>query len=306
MNALISGSHGLIGTALASLLAGRGHRIIRLVRGRPAPGPQEVGWNPAAGTINGRALEGVDAAIHLAGESVARGRWTAAKKARIRESRVESTRLLARTLAGLTRRPQVLICASAVGYYGHRGDEILAEESAPGQGFLAEVCVAWEAAAETARQAGIRVVHLRSGLVLTPAGGALAQLLPLFRLGLGGRFGSGRQWMSWITLDDEVEAIAHALGRDTLQGPVNVVSPHPVTNQEFTNALARVLRRPAVLAVPGAALRAVIGEAAGELLGSQRAHPARLLAGGYTFRHPELEAGLRHLLAAGSARRASA
>ncbi|HEX9247004.1 MAG TPA: TIGR01777 family oxidoreductase, partial [bacterium] len=239
-------------------------------------------------------------------ESVARGRWTAAKKARIRESRVESTRLLARTLAGLTRRPQVLICASAVGYYGHRGDEILAEESAPGQGFLAEVCVAWEAAAETARQAGIRVVHLRTGLVLTPAGGALATLLPLFRLGLGGRFGSGRQWMSWITLDDEVEAIAHALGRDTLQGPVNLVSPHPVTNQEFTNALARVLRRPAVLAVPGAALRAVIGEAAGELLGSQRAHPARLLAGGYTFRHPELEAGLRHLLAAGSARRASA
>src|SRR5205807_5064213 len=270
MNILISGSHGLIGSALASLLAGRGDRIVRLVRPGPASGPQEVGWDPAAGTIDGRALEGVDAAIHLAGESAARGRWTAAKKARIRESRVESTRLLARTLAGLTRRPRVLICASAVGYYGDRGDEILVEESAPGQGFLAGVCVAWEAAAEAVRQAGIRVVHLRTGLVLTPTGGALAQLLPLFRLGLGGRFGSGRQWMSWITLDDEVEAIAHPLGRNSLQGPVNLVSPHPVTNQEPTNALARVLRRPAVLALPGAALRAVIGEAAGELVGDRK------------------------------------
>ena len=306
MKILVSGSHGLIGSALVSLLAGRGHRIIRLVRRLPAPGPQEAGWDPQARTIDGRALEGLDAAIHLAGESVARGRWTAAKKARIRESRVESTRLLARTLAGLTRGPRVLICASAVGYYGHRGDEILVEESAAGQGFLAEVCLAWEAAAEAARQAGIRVVHLRTGLVLTPTGGALAALLPLFRLGLGGRFGSGRQWMSWITLDDEVEAIALALGRNTLQGPVNLVSPHPVTNQEFTKALARVLKRPAVLAVPGAALRAVIGEAAGELLGSQRAHPARLLAEGYTFRHPVLEAGLRHLLAAGPAHSASA
>src|SRR5437016_3060510 len=306
MKILVSGSHGLIGSALVSLLAGRGHRIIRLVRRLPAPGPQEADWDPQARTIDGRALEGLDAAIHLAGESVARGRWTAAKKARIRESRVESTRLLARTLAALTRRPRVLICASAVGYYGHRGDEILVEESAPGQGFLAEVCIDWETAAEAARQAGIRVVHLRTGLVLTSTGGALAQLLPMFRLGLGGRFGSGRQWMSWITLDDEVEAIAHALGRATLQGPVNLVSPHPVTNQGFTEMLARVLKRPAVLAVPGAVLRAVIGEAAGELLGSQRAHPARLLAEGYTFRHPELEAGLRHLLASRSARSASA
>ena len=306
MKILVSGSHGLIGSALVSLLAGRGHRIIRLVRRLPAPGPQEAGWDPQARTIDGRALEGLDAAIHLAGESVARGRWTAAKKARIRESRVESTRFLARTLAGLTRRPRVLICASAIGYYGHRGDEILVEESAPGQGFLAEVCREWEAAAEAARQAGIRVVHVRTGLVLSPTGGALGALLPLFRLGLGGRFGSGRQWMSWITLDDEVEAIAHALGRDTIHGPVNLVSPQPVTNREFTNTLARVLRRPAVLAVPGAVLRAVAGEAAGELLGSQRAHPGRLLAGGYAFRHPELEAGLRHLLAAGTARRASA
>ena len=306
MNIVLSGSHGLIGSALASVLAGRGHRVIRLVRGRPASSPQEIGWDPAAGTIDGRALEGAEAVIHLAGASVAKGRWTAARKALIRESRVGSTRLLARTLARLTRRPRVLICASAVGYYGHRGDEILVEESVPGQGFLAEVCQEWEAAAEAARQAGIRVVHLRTGLVLAPAGGALATMLPVFRLGLGGRFGSGRQWMSWITLDDEVDAIAHALNRDTLQGPVNLVSPQPVTNREFTSTLARILRRPAVFAVPGAALRVVIGEAAGELLGSQRAHPARLLGGGYTFRYPELDAGLRHLLAAGSAPSASA
>ncbi|HLW60504.1 MAG TPA: TIGR01777 family oxidoreductase [bacterium] len=296
MKIVISGSHGLIGSALASALAADGHRVIRLLRPPFAAGDDRIGWDPAAGVIDRTALEGLDAVVHLAGESVASGRWTSAKKARIRDSRVGGTRLLARALADLAHRPRALVCASAVGYYGSRHEQILVEESAPGLGFLADVCREWEAAAEPAREAGIRVVHLRTGLVLTSAGGVLAKLLPIFRLGLGGRLGGGHQWMSWITLDDAVRAIAYALRRDTLRGPLNLVSPQPVTNREFTEILGQVLRRPTIVAVPAVVLRAVLGEAAGEMLGSQRAHPTKLLAEEFAFLHPELEPALRHLL----------
>ncbi len=296
MNILVSGSRGLIGSALVPALTARGHRIVRLVRAPTAPSPDQIAWDPGSGRIDARALEGIDAVIHLAGESIATGRWTAAKKARIRESRVRGTRSIADALAGLGRKPDVLVCASATGYYGDRGEEILVEDSEPGAGFLAEVVRAWEAAAAPARDAGIRVVHLRSGVVLSPGGGALARLLPVFRLGLGGRLGSGRQFMSWITIDDEVEAIVHALTRDDLRGPVNFVSPHPVTNREFTATLGRILRRPAPCAVPGAMLRLALGEVASELLASQRVHPARLLAAGYAFRYPAVELALHHLL----------
>ncbi len=305
MNILVSGSHGLIGSALGPLLAARGHRIVRLVRAPDASFPDQIAWDPGAGRINTPALEGIDAVIHLAGENIAGGRWTPARKARIRDSRVGGTRLLANTLARLGRKPRVLICASATGYYGHRGEEILVEDSAAGTGFLAGVCREWEAAAASARDAGIRVAHLRSGLVLNPTRGALARLLPVFRLGLGGPLGSGRQFMSWITLDDEIEAIIHVLTQD-VRGPINLASPHPVTNREFTATLGRVLQRPAFFAVPGAVLRVALGEVAGELLGSQRVHPARLLATGYAFRHPELEQGLRHVLEPGTAKRTPA
>lgn len=295
MKILLSGSHGLIGSALLPLLTSRGHRIIRLVRGDPGSGPDRISWDPASGRLESPQLEGFDAVIHLAGESLASGRWTAARKGRIRQSRVESTRLLAGALAHLERRPAALITASAVGYYGDRGDEILVEDSAPGSSFLATLCRDWEAAAAPAHQAGIRVAHLRSGVVLSPAGGVLARLLPVFRAGLGGRLGNGRQFMSWIGLGDEVEAIHHVLTHDAVQGPVNLVSPQPVTNREFTSALGRFLRRPAFLAVPAGLLRLALGELAGELLGSARAYPARLLATGYTFQDPELEGALRHL-----------
>jgi NAD dependent epimerase/dehydratase family enzyme len=274
---LVSGSHGLIGSALIPTLAARGHRIVRLVRHRVSRSADEVAWDPAAGWIDAPALEGLEAVIHLAGEPIAAGRWTAARKARIRGSRIGGTRLLAEALARLRRTPQALICASATGYYGSRGEEILVEESAPGTGFLAEACRDWEAAAAPARDAGIRVVHLRSGLVLSPTGGVLAKLLRIFRLGLG--------------------AILHVLAQGVQRGPVNLVSPHPVTNREFTATLGRMLRRPALFPVPAPVLWIALGEVAGELLGGQRVHPTKLLTAGYAFRHPDLEAGLRAILA---------
>jgi uncharacterized protein len=293
---LVSGSHGLIGSALVPALAARAHRVLRLVRTSNASSPDHIAWDPGTGQMHVSALEGIDAVVHLAGENIATGRWTAAKKARIRESRVCGTRTIAEALARLHQRPSVLVCASGTGYYGDRGTEILVEESAPGTQFLADVVRAWEAAAAPAREAGIRVVHLRSGVVLSQAGGALARLLPVFRLGLGGRLGSGRQFMPWIALDDEVEAIVHTLTRDDLRGPVNFVSPHPVTNQEFAATLGQVLRRPALFAVPAVMLRLALGELAGELLASRRVHPARLLGAGYAFRYLDLKAALRHLL----------
>jgi uncharacterized protein len=243
-------------------------------------------------------MEGFDAVVHLAGEDISSGTWTAAKKARIRQSRVEGTGLLARTLASLDRAPGVLACASAIGYYGDRGDQILTEESEPGAGFLASVCRDWEEAAKPAAEAGIRVAHLRFGVVLSADGGALARMLGPFRMGMGGPLGSGRQYVSWIAIDDAVGAIGHVLSTRTLRGAVNVAAPAPVTHAEFARTLGRVLGRPTILGMPGFAVRLMFGEMADELLlASQRLAPVRLLSTGYQFRFPELEPALRHLLA---------
>jgi len=293
----VSGSSGLVGSALISSLISGGNRVRRLVRREPDRAAGDIAWDPAASRLDPADLEGVDAVVHLAGESIASGRWSEEKRKRIRDSRVGSTRLLADTIARLERPPQVLICASAVGYYGDRGQECLSEEAAAGKSFLAQVCAEWEAAAEPARAAGIRVVNLRFGVVLAPNGGALRQMLPLFRLGLGGRLGTGEQYWSWIGIDDAVGAVEHVLANASLSGPVNMTAPAPVTNREFTAVLARVLRRPAWLPAPSAALRLALGPMADELLlASARALPNRLLDSGYAFRHAELESALRHLL----------
>lgn len=296
MKVLVSGSSGFIGSALVSSLVANGHNVTRLIRAQPKPGAAEVRWDPAAGTIDAAGLEGHDAVVHLAGERIL-GRWTAAKKARIRDSRVKGTQLLAEALSKLARPPKVLLCASAIGYYGNRGDELLREESVLGTGFLSEVCREWEAASQAAAQKGIRVVQLRIGVVLSPAGGALGQMLLPFKLGLGGRLGTGKQYMSWIAIDDLLGIMQHALATESLRGPVNGVAPRPVTNLEFTKTLGRVLSRPTIFPMPAFAARLVFGEVADEiLLGSQRVEPARLAASGYKFRHPELEGALRHLL----------
>jgi uncharacterized protein len=296
MNILVTGASGLIGSALVSFLASAGHDVIRLVRSQPRPGEKAARWDPMAGTIETSALEGVEAVVHLAGESLAE-RWTLEKKVRIRESRVKGTRLLCESLAQMTTPPRVLVSASAIGYYGDRAGEILTEESAAGRGFLAEVCRAWEAATEPASQKGIRVVPLRFGVVLSGTGGALGKMLPPFRMGLGGVLGSGRQYMSWIALDDAVGAIHHTMMTGSLQGPVNAMAPNAVTNQEFTKTLGKVIGRPTIVPMPAFAVRLMFGEMADEvLLASARVQPAKLLASGYTFRYPELEAALRHLL----------
>jgi len=302
MNVFITGSTGLVGSALVPFLMAGGHRVTRLVRRSqsPAPGPAvtDVEWDPSAGRIDAGALEGLDAAVHLAGESIASGRWTAAKKARILESRVKGTRLLCETIANLSRPPKVLICASAIGFYGNRGEEVLTEESGPGTGFLADVCREWEAAVEPAEKRGIRVVRLRIGVILSPAGGALAKMLLPFKMAAGGVMGSGKQYMSWIALDDMVGVIHHALVTESLRGPVNGVAPYPVTNYQFTKTLGRVLGRPTIIPMPAFAARLAFGEMAGEtILASARVDPAKLRQSGYAFRHPELEGALRHLLA---------
>ncbi|HVL99427.1 MAG TPA: TIGR01777 family oxidoreductase [Egibacteraceae bacterium] len=297
MHIAITGATGFIGSGLVPFLVAGGHEVTRVTR-RPPRAPDEVTWDPAAGRMDEDALRGVDAVVHLAGEPIAAGRWTEQRKRRIRDSRVQGTALLARTMAGTTDGPRVLVGSSGIDYYGDRGDEVLTEDSAPGDGFLAEVCVAWEAAADAAREAGVRVVHLRTGIVLSAEGGALPRLLLPFRLGLGGRFGSGRQYWSWITIDDMIGLIAHALASDGLAGPVNAVAPSPVTNAEFTRTLAGVLSRPAALPVPRFAPRLVLGELADSLLyASQRALPERAEADGYVFRHANLEEALRHVLA---------
>jgi hypothetical protein len=297
MRILVSGSTGLVGSALVPALGGAGHDVVRLVRSEAAGGGSAVRWDPAAGRLDAAALEGLDAVVHLAGESVAAGRWTAAKKERIRASRVDGTRLLCRALAGLSRPPRVLACASAIGFYGSRGDEVLKEESAPGSDFLAGVCKEWEAAAEPASRKGIRVASLRFGMILSPAGGALAKMLLPFRLGAGGILGDGRQYVSWIAIDDVLGAIQHVLSSQPLRGPVNVVAPRPVTNREFTRTLGRVLGRPTIVPMPAFAARVVFGEMADALLlSSARVEPARLLSSGHRFRFPDLEGALRHLL----------
>jgi uncharacterized protein len=296
MDVLVSGSSGLIGSALVSALGNEGHRVLRLTRfGKDLE--DAVRWDPSAGTIDAVLLEGIDAVVHLAGESIAEGRWTVAKKARIRDSRVQGTRLLAETIAGLSAPPSVMVSASAVGYYGDRGNELLREDRESGSDFLAEVCREWEAAAHPAREAGIRVVHPRIGVVLSTEGGALARTLPIFKLGGGGRIGSGRQYLSRIALDDVVGAIIHALTTDSLDGPANVGSPNPLTNMEYTKTLGQVLNRPTIFPLPAPMARLALGEVADALLlASQRIEPAKLKETGYEFRHPELEGALRHLV----------
>jgi hypothetical protein len=294
MNVLISGATGLIGSALVPELEAKGHTVTRLSRSRS--GANTIRWDPSAGTIDGD-LEGTDAVVHLAGESIAQGRWNPDKKRRILDSRVQGTRLLAEKISALATPPKVMVSMSAVGYYGDRGDEVLTEESAPGADFLTRVCREWEAAAEPARRAGIRVVHPRLGIVLTPQGGALGTTLPIFKLGGGGKIGSGRQWWSWVALDDVVGSVLHALTDEGVEGPVNVGSPNPMTNAEYTKVLGKVLGRPTVLPLPAPAARIMLGEVADALLlASQRMRPARLQATGYAFRHPQLEGALRHLL----------
>jgi uncharacterized protein len=295
LDVLVSGSTGLIGSALVSALQEGGHRVRRLTR---SGGSSEdvVRWDPSAGEIDAGRIEGVDAVVHLAGENLV-GRWTDAKKARIRDSRVRGTRLLAETLARLPTPPAVMVSASATGYYGDRGNELLSEESAPGDNFLAGVGQEWEAAADPAREAGVRVVHPRFGIVLSTEGGALGTTLPIFKLGVGGKIGSGRQYWSWIAIDDVVGAILHVLTEDSLEGPVNVTIPDPPTNAEYTRVLGRVLGRPTVFPLPAPVARIMLGQLADELLlASQRIEPARLKETGYSYRYPELEGALRHLL----------
>jgi uncharacterized protein (TIGR01777 family) len=295
---LVSGASGLIGTALVGRLEAEGHRVTPLVR--RSPRMNEVFWDPSGGRIDLSSLTAVDAVINLAGPNIAT-RWTTAARRRIRDSRVLGTQLLSRAIARLEPRPEVMVSVSAIGIYGDRGDERLTETSPigdPARDFLVSVCMEWEAAAEDARHAGIRVVHPRLGVVLGRAGGALEKMLPPFRAGLGSRIGPGTQWMSWISLDDTVEILAEMLGDRTLHGPVNVTAPQPVRNADFTGSLARVLGRPALLTVPSMALRLMFGAMAqSTLLASARVFPARLEQAGYRFRYPELSDALRHVIA---------
>lgn len=296
MNILVSGASGLVGSALVPALESAGHTVRRLVRVRPEAGSPDVYWDPMGLFDPVGGMEGFDAVVHLAGESVA-ARWTRNKKARILNSRVQGTMTLASAVARSKRPPKVLVSASAVGYYGNRGDESLTEESTSGSDFLADVARQWETALAPATRAGIRTVMLRIGFILSPRGGGLARMLPPFRMGVGGRLGSGRQWMSWISIVDVVGAIQHALTTEALWGPVNAVAPHPVTNAEFTRTLGRILGRPTIFPMPGFAARLAFGEMADVLLlASQRVQPVKLQSSGFQFRHPELEGALRELL----------
>lgn len=292
---LVSGASGLIGTALLASFEPPRTQVVRLVRGA-AKNVAQVSWAPL-GPLAPAMVSGFDAVVHLAGESIV-GRWTAEKRRAIRESRVQGTRHLATALAQCDVKPRVLVCASAVGFYGSRGDELLGEDSSGGQGFLSEVCREWEDASRVAAEAGIRTVNLRIGLVLSATGGALGNMLKPFKLGLGGRIGSGRQWWSWIHVEDIVGGIHHAIGTESLSGAVNLVAPNPVRNAEFTKVLASVLRRPAFFPVPEFALRLAFGQMAADelLLASQRVEPGKLLASGYAFRFSELRAALEGLV----------
>jgi len=296
MRYIVSGATGFIGSALLARLHRDGHTVVRLVR-RKTGAADEALWNPDSGTIESGALEGADVVVHLAGENIAGGRWTAARKRRILDSRVNGTRLLATTLAGLSHAPRAFLSASAVGYYGDRGDEPLTEQSTPGRGFLADVCQAWEAAAIPARESGIRTVQMRFGVVLDRRGGALPRMVAPFRFGLGGSVGRGNQIMSWISLHDLVAAAAFLAEQDTLSGPVNLTEPEPVRNGEFARIVGRILHRPAVFPVPATVLRLMLGEMADEmLLSGQRALPKRLLDAGFEFQDPQLEPFLRRNL----------
>jgi uncharacterized protein (TIGR01777 family) len=302
MKVLVSGSHGLVAGALMRAAGGQGHTFGRLLR--PGSVPQggtggDVFWDPVSGEFDAAAAEGADAVVHLAGASVGEGRWTEERKKVLRSSRVDATQHLVRALAQLRQPPKVFVCASATGYYGDRGDEVLTETSAPGNDFIAGLAKDWEAAALGAERFGARVVILRFGIVLSPNGGALPRMLKPFRMGVGGRLGSGKQWMSWVALDDVIGVVWYALENVGLRGPVNVVAPNPVQNAEFTRVLARVLHRPALFPAPRFALRAALGEMADVLLfSSQRAVPEKLTKLGYPFRHGGLEEALRAALAA--------
>ena len=297
MKIAITGSHGMIGSALVGAYEGAGHRPLRIVRSTPT-GPDEITWDPVAGTIDARSLEGVDAVVHLAGKHIGRPWWTEGYMAAVKDSRVRATYLLAEALAKLDRKPSVLVSASGIHYYGNRGDELLTEESRPGEGFLAEVVMAWEMATSPASEAGIRVANIRSAVVVSPSGGALAPMMIPMRLGLGGKLGPGSQYWSWIALDDHIAAVQHILGTEGLSGPVNLASPEPVRNADFVATIGRVLRRPAVLPVPAFALKIALGpQMANQMaLYSQRVVPRKLEESGFKFAYPDLEGAFRHVL----------
>ncbi len=294
MNVLISGASGMVGTALRVALKSDGHGITPLVRGAAKTG--EVSWDPLTGKLDPAALQGMDAAVHLAGENIA-GRWTDSKKKAIRESRVLGTKTLCGALAKMSVAPKVLVSASAIGFYGNRGDEILTESSAPGSGFLPDVCKEWEAATAPLQSAGIRTVLLRIGVIVSVKGGALAKMLTPFKMGVGGVIGDGKQYMSWVSLDDVVGAIIFALKNESLRGPANAAAPNAVTNQVFTKTLGKVLSRPTIFPMPAFAARLAFGEMANDLLlGSTRVVPEKLKAAGYAFKFPELEGAFRATL----------
>jgi uncharacterized protein (TIGR01777 family) len=298
MRVAVTGASGLVGSSLLPFLSTGGHSVVPLARGSSSSAAGDnPRWSPEAGLLDPDSIEPVDAIVHLAGEGIASGRWTQERKARIRDSRVIGTRNLVRTLGQLERPPRTLVCASAIGFYGSRGDQVLNETSSGGEGFLAETCREWEAAALEAARLGIRVVLLRFGVILTPSGGALAKMLPPFRFGGGGVLGNGRQYMSWISIDDAVGAIHQALLDESLVGPVNTVAPEPVTNREFTKTLGRVLRRPTLFPLPAPGARVLFGEMADEmLLSSARVVPAKLNQAGFAFDDPKLEPALARLL----------
>lgn len=300
MDVVVSGARGLIGSALCRNLEADGHRAIPLVR--PGSNDEGIRWDPRSGTIDDASLEGVDAVVHLAGEGVASHRWTEEHKRNVLRSRVDGTTLLAKALAGLQRKPKALVSGSAVGYYGDRGSAELTEQSEPGTDFLADVCVQWESATRPAEDAGIRTAHIRTGIVLSTDGGALKAQLPLFRIGLGGQAGSGGQYLSWITLDDEISAIRFLIDHDDVRGPANLTAPAPCTNAEFTKALGRAVHRPTVVRIPHLVTRAPLG--LGDLVesllfSSGRAVPAALLNAGYRFQHTDLDEALAAELSTG-------
>ncbi len=297
MKILVTGSGGLMGSALIPLLIKEGHSVLKLVRTKEKSGRDAIYWNPEKKEIDNSFLEGFDGIIHLAGESISEGKWTTEKKAKIRYSRVRGTEFLCKNLVKLSSPPKTFICASAIGYYGDRGEEVLNENSLPGKGFLPGICIDWEKSTKIASENNIRVVNLRFGIILTPKGGALAKMLPPFRMGAGGILGKGRQYMSWISIDDVLNSIIYILKEENIRGPVNLVSPCPVTNREFTKILAKILKRPAIFPVPSFALRTVFGEMADELLlSSTRVEPEKLIEAGYEFKHKTLENALVELL----------